>query len=130
MEHDLTCIATDYNLQSTITRPKTIKHIYTEYLTSTSPALVKFSAEPRSPSPEKVIQCLQNSINNSAPSLFNDLHFLVYETLTKHHHGTFIDSNEAVYSGPTVKRTGFKDSVFWQMYEKDKSILHIIVINR
>lgn len=123
MEHDLTQLATDYNIQSTITRPKLIKHIYTEYLTHTSPAVVMFSAEPRSPSPEKVIQVLQNSLNNSSPSLMNDLFFLVYETLAKHYHGTFVNSDQVVYSGPVVNKTVFKDSVFWQMYEKDKSIL-------
>jgi hypothetical protein len=116
-------MATDYNSHSTAIRLKHSKQLFTNYLNDGTSTMVKFSAEPRLPSPAKVVQHLKQSLNNFAPSLFNDLHFLVYETLAKHYNGTFVDSHEVVYSGPVVKRIHFKDSVFFQMYEKDKGII-------
>ena len=120
MEYDLTKIAADYHLQTTNTRPQIAKNIISQYLTLTSTEIVQFSADPRSLTPAQIIKQLKHSLNNASPSLFNDLHLLVYETLAKHYHGSFVDYSEAVFSGPVIKRTKFQESVFYQMYHKDK----------
>ena len=83
---------------------------------------ITFSAEQRSPSHSQIIHDIKNSINNPAPSIFNSLHLLLYETLLKHYDGTFLDANQVIYCGPTAKRVKFTDSVFFQMYQSDKGM--------
>lgn len=95
--------------------------MYNQYLSTAAQFPVHFSSEPRTPSPKQVIYKFRQLIEEPEPRLFDDLYLLTLESLEKHFNATFVNPEDAIWTGPTEKVVSFEESIFHQMMVRDQS---------